>query len=118
MIGIAAGLSLRGKKVFVYGMPFYAGWGLTIDKFYNERRGRKLTLEELVAATLLLYPRYIHPKTLQPCQAEEMLSEMIKMQQYYFNSKYYKFIYDIKRFLIRKIRRTIEYVLKKRGKEC
>lgn len=104
---------LRGKKVFVYGMPFYAGWGLTKDKLHNERRNRGLTLEELVAATLILYPRYIHPKTLQPCQAEDMLGEMIKMQQYYFNSKYYKFFYDTKRFLIRKIRRTIEYVLKK-----
>lgn len=107
---------LRGKKVFVYGIPFYAGWGLTIDKLHNERRGRKLTLEELVAATLLLYPRYIHPRTLQPCEAEEMLSEMINMQEHYFNSKYYKLYCDIKVFLLRKIRRVIEFVLKIAGK--
>ncbi|MDQ1243904.1 MAG: capsular polysaccharide export protein, partial [Campylobacterota bacterium] len=107
---------LRGKKVFVYGMPFYAGWGLTIDKFHNEKRGRKLKLEEFAAATLLLYPRYIHPKTLQPCEAEEMLHEMIKMQEHYFNSKYYKLYCDIKVFLLRKIRRAIEFVLKIMGK--
>lgn len=107
---------LRGKKVFVYGMPFYAGWGLTIDKFQNERRGRKLELEELVAATLLLYPRYIHPKTLQPCEAEETLHEMIKMQEHYFNSKYYKLYCDTKVFVLRKVRRMIEFVLKILGK--
>lgn len=107
---------LRGKKVFVYGMPFYAGWGLTIDKLHNERRGRKLTLEELAAATLFLYPSYIHPKTLQPCEAEEMLQEMIKMQEHYFTSKYYKLYCDIKVFLLRKVRRVIEYILKITGK--
>lgn len=52
---------LREIKVFTYGMPFYAGWGLTIDGMLCERRTRELKLEELVAATLLLYPRYISP---------------------------------------------------------
>ncbi|EAL5497680.1 capsular polysaccharide biosynthesis protein, partial [Campylobacter jejuni] len=33
---------LRAKKVFTYGMPFYAGWGLTKDKYRCERRTRKL----------------------------------------------------------------------------
>jgi len=42
---------LRGKKVFTYGMPFYAGWGLTTDLRECKRRTRKLNLEELIAAT-------------------------------------------------------------------
>ncbi|EAV9750723.1 capsular polysaccharide biosynthesis protein, partial [Campylobacter jejuni] len=54
---------LRAKKVFAYGMPFYAGWGLTKDKYRCERRTRKLSLEELVAGALIAYPRYINPKT-------------------------------------------------------
>ncbi|ELR6000465.1 capsular polysaccharide biosynthesis protein, partial [Campylobacter jejuni] len=54
---------LRAKKVFTYGMPFYAGWGLTKDKYRCERRTRKLSLEELVAGALIAYPRYINPKT-------------------------------------------------------
>jgi len=49
---------LRGKKVVTYGAPFYAGWGLTQDRAAIARRGRKLPLDALVAATLILYPRY------------------------------------------------------------
>lgn len=53
---------LRGKKVVTYGQPFYAGWGLTEDKVQNGialmRRQRALTLDELVAGTLLRYPLY------------------------------------------------------------
>lgn len=53
---------LRGKKVVVYGQPFYAGWGLTDDVLENgaalRRRQRKLSLDELVAGALLRYPIY------------------------------------------------------------
>lgn len=53
---------LRGKAVTVYGMPFYAGWGLTRDMRSvggaNERRRQRLTLDQLVATTLLRYPIY------------------------------------------------------------
>ena len=56
---------LRQIPVSVYGRPFYAGWGLTKDQstLELERRSRKLTLNELVAGTLILYPRYLHPET-------------------------------------------------------
>jgi capsular polysaccharide export protein len=50
---------LQGKKVATYGLPFYAGWGLTQDRHASPRRGRSLQLDELVAAALILYPRYI-----------------------------------------------------------
>ncbi|CAK0753385.1 Capsule polysaccharide modification protein LipA [Gammaproteobacteria bacterium] len=53
---------LRGKRVVVYGQPFYAGWGLTQDVLTAgvafARRHRHLTLNELVAGTLLRYPIY------------------------------------------------------------
>ncbi len=52
---------LRGKRVYTYGMPFYAGWGLTTDDRKCERRTRKISLDELVAVALILYPRYISP---------------------------------------------------------
>lgn len=54
---------LLGIKVVTYGLPFYAGWGLTHDKEHCVRRTRKLTLEQLVAATLILYPVYVDPNT-------------------------------------------------------
>jgi len=53
---------LRGRKVVTYGRPFYAGWGLTEDRLDFQRRIRPLTLEELVAGTLLRYPRYWQPE--------------------------------------------------------
>jgi capsular polysaccharide export protein len=53
---------LRGKRVVTYGQPFYAGWGLTEDRMAGgsafARRNRRLSLDELVAGTLLRYPIY------------------------------------------------------------
>jgi capsular polysaccharide export protein len=62
---------MRGKAVTTYGVPFYAGWGLTQDLGpVPARRSRKRNLDELVAATLLVYPRYLDPVTGLPCPAE------------------------------------------------
>lgn len=54
---------LRGKKVVCFGLPFFAGWGLTQDSMKCPRRTRIRTLEELVAVTYFLYPKYVDPKT-------------------------------------------------------
>jgi len=50
---------MRGKSVTTYGMPFYAGWGLTTDKCHMPRRGRKLSIEALVYGALCVYARYV-----------------------------------------------------------
>lgn len=50
---------LRGIPVHTWGMPFYAGWGLTTDQVMCQRRGRLLTLDELVYGALIYYPRYL-----------------------------------------------------------
>ncbi len=50
---------LRGKTVFTYGLPFYAGWGLTHDALAPVPwRHRTLTLDMLCAGVLLRYPLY------------------------------------------------------------
>lgn len=49
---------LRGKRVVVYGRPFYSGWGLTEDRVPMVRRTRRLALDELVAGALIHYPIY------------------------------------------------------------
>lgn len=50
---------LRGKQVYTYGLPFYAGWGLTTDAVPTPSwRRRHLTLDMLVAGVLLRYPLY------------------------------------------------------------
>jgi capsular polysaccharide export protein len=64
---------LRGKAVTTHGLPFYSGWGLTTDLVSVARRARTLTLDELIGITLILYPRYIHPITLKPCEPEDVV---------------------------------------------
>ena len=61
---------LRGLPVVTYGAPFYAGWGLTEDRVSLPRRTRRLTLDELVAGALILYPAYVDPVTGLACDAE------------------------------------------------
>jgi capsular polysaccharide export protein len=51
---------LHGKRVYTYGLPFYAGWGLTNDRHKIPRRWRKRTLHELLYGVLVLYPQYYH----------------------------------------------------------
>lgn len=104
---------LRAKKVFTYGMPFYAGWGLTKDKHKCKRRTRKLSPEELVAGALITYPRYINPKTKTLCEIEVCLDIMLNLQKDYFSKKHIKLAIDFKTFMLRKIRRFYEFLAKK-----
>src|SRR5260370_10251058 len=66
---------LRGRRVVVYGRPFYAGWGLSVDGV-PEGRGRTLALDELVAGVLILYPRYLDPLTRLPCGPEVIIERL------------------------------------------
>lgn len=66
---------LRRRRVVVYGRPFYAGWGLTTD-LTGINRGRLLSLEELVAGALILYPRYLDPVTRLPCGPEVIIERL------------------------------------------
>lgn len=67
---------LRGKPVTTYGQPFYAGWGLTEDIFPVPRRTRKRSLDELVAAALILYPRYLDPVSGLRCTPELLIERL------------------------------------------
>jgi capsular polysaccharide export protein len=68
---------LRGKAVTCYGQPFYAGWGLTMDMQPISRRSRRLSLDMLVAGTLILYPIYISRTTGQFTTPERALDELL-----------------------------------------
>ncbi|AIR91649.1 capsular polysaccharide biosynthesis protein [Pseudomonas cremoricolorata] len=71
---------LRGVPVTTYGQPFYAGWGLTCDLHLSAevqaRRQRRLSLAQLVAGTLLLYPTYVSRITDRFTSAEQTLHEL------------------------------------------
>ncbi len=67
---------LRNKPVTCHGSPFYAGWGLTNDQETIPRRQRLLSLDALVAAALILYPRYIHPQEQCLCSPEAAVNAL------------------------------------------
>ena len=69
---------LRGVKVYTYGGPFYAGWGLTEDMQTFPRRTVRLSLDELVAGTLLLYPTYYDWQTENFCRAEDVCFRLLQ----------------------------------------
>lgn len=82
---------LRGKTVVCYGLPFYAGWGLTVDKDINQspkcaylaRRQKKrdkacnntiLTMEQLLYMVLIDYPLYRLPNGYGLAQVEQVIA--------------------------------------------
>ncbi|MXN67189.1 hypothetical protein GR183_19950 [Stappia sp. GBMRC 2046] len=52
---------LWGKPVHTFGMPFYAGWGLTEDDQSPPTRRGRATLEALAHSALIEYPLYCTP---------------------------------------------------------
>lgn len=79
---------LRSKKVTCYGLPFYAGWGLTVDKVEGmiaietlKRRAvyrtnnhlPALNVSQLTFATLIKYPLYHLPNSYGLAQVEEVI---------------------------------------------
>lgn len=68
---------LRGVPVVCHGLPFYAGWGLTTDLLSTPRRSRRLSLTELVAATLILYPVYFDRQNKRCISPEEAIAELL-----------------------------------------
>jgi capsular polysaccharide export protein len=69
---------IRRKRVVCYGQPFYAGWGLTEDFAPIVRRKRQLTLDELMAGALILYPLYMSHTRDVLISPEEALDELIE----------------------------------------
>lgn len=78
---------LRGKEVFTYGQPFFAGWGLTTDHADEGeaigRRRKTLTLDELVTGTLLRYPLYWTGEGAASCETvlRHLLETRIRLEQ-------------------------------------
>lgn len=71
---------LHGCRVVCWGKPAYAGWGLTDDRVPNPRRVRVLDRDDLVAAALLVYPRYVDPVSGILCEAEDLIARLETMR--------------------------------------
>ncbi len=68
---------MRGCSVTCLGTPFYAGWGLTNDLAPPcHRRTARPTLDHLVWAALIAYPRYVDPVSGLPCTPELIVERL------------------------------------------
>ena len=65
---------LWNVPVHTWGMPFYAGWGLTEDRLPAPSRRQPVSLAQLIHASLVRYPRYVSPETGQPCTPEVLMN--------------------------------------------
>jgi capsular polysaccharide export protein len=82
---------LRGLNVTCYGLPFYAGWGLTTDidahlspkSKYLERRRRdtQLTLKQLLYCALICYPLYRLPNGYGLAQVEQVIDYLYPLEE-------------------------------------
>ncbi|MBL4800154.1 MAG: capsular polysaccharide biosynthesis protein [Oleispira sp.] len=65
-----------GKKVRCFGMPFYAGWGLTVDELAAPERRVSASLGQLVHAALVKYPRYVDPEQQMEGEVETLMQHI------------------------------------------
>lgn len=80
---------LAGKPVTCFGVPWYAGWGVTDDRQPNhpamQRRaagtGRKRSVDELFAAAYLHYTRYLNPYTHQRGEITDVMRWLVQQKQ-------------------------------------
>ncbi len=66
-----------GKKVVVFGAPFYAGWGLTDDRQAIPHRHRKRSLEDIFYYFYIWYTIYHVPDHPVPSQLEDVLDHVV-----------------------------------------
>lgn len=67
---------MRNKPVFTYGLPFYAGWGLTSDHLHCDRRNRVRTLDEMVFLSMIAYPRYLDVVSGEFVTPEQLIEQL------------------------------------------
>jgi capsular polysaccharide export protein len=88
---------IRGKVVYTYGGAFYAGWGLTIDMLTFPRRKRLLSLTELIAGVLLIYPVYYDWKLKGFVDCETIIHRIVEESKIYVKFYRTKIPYHIKK---------------------
>lgn len=72
---------IQGVPVTCFGLPFYAGWGLTDDRLPIPRRQAQPTLEQLIAAAYIRYCRYVDPLTDQRCDVMTVARQLARQKE-------------------------------------
>ncbi len=73
-----------GREVHVFGMPFYAGWGVTHDRMHCPRRTKKRTIEEIFFAAYIAYSTYVSYKKNSVCEIEQAIDELLEQREEYW----------------------------------
>ena len=74
---------MAGKEVHVYGMPFYAGWGLTHDAQTKPSRTNRRTLEELFYIFYVLYTHWVDVTDGRSCSIDTAIDNLVKIRSEY-----------------------------------
>lgn len=67
---------LAGKPVTCFGLPFYAGWGLTKDKLKSWRNSHKVSIGTIFHAAYIDYSRYLSMHTRESSTLENVIDEL------------------------------------------
>lgn len=89
---------MHGCDVHVWGIPFYAGWGLTKDRYSTHRRKATLTLEALFYCSYLKYPAYLSLEEGEICDFESAMELIDKPVKHSNFSLPYRILRKIRRF--------------------
>lgn len=84
-----------GCECVCFGVPFYAGWGLSDDRAQiPSRRNKTLSLEQLFAGAYLLYAKYIDPYSGAPTTLKRVLPQINTLKNIKLNEcKKAKFLF-------------------------
>ena len=77
---------LGGCRVTCFGMPFYAGWGLTADRLSVARRTRTRCIAELAAAVYLRYSQYFDVWRRTPVDALTSIGQLDFQRRHYLGN--------------------------------
>ena len=72
---------MAGKTVHCYGMPFYAGWGATIDEQTLPSRTKRRTVEELFHFAYIESSRYFSPELNGPAEVEDVVKYIAALKK-------------------------------------
>ncbi|MDN7131958.1 capsular polysaccharide biosynthesis protein [Halomonas sp. MC140] len=72
---------LAGVPASVFGLPWYAGWGVTDDRQRCERRTRQRSVKELFAAAYWHYSRYLNPETHEPGTLFDVIAWLVRQKE-------------------------------------
>lgn len=75
-----------GKEVHTFGIPFYSGWGLTVDEQKLDRRTNIRTIEEVFYIAYIMYSHYVNPDKKCRCEIEEAMDYLLNLRDEYEKS--------------------------------